>query len=74
MNPNWIPAIAAVIGLIANGFVFFANKRAEARITSIELRVVAEVQEIKMWVEERFVSEKICAARMLAAVKEARGS
>jgi len=61
MNAEWVPAIIAGVGIIANAVWTAVNWQ-------MRQAVARQVADLKVWLEKEYVPERICKLRMDAGM------
>ena len=60
MNPAWLPAISAVLGLLLNGGWALFNAGQRASIRESRASMVAEIAALKEWIAKEYVPRELC--------------
>ncbi|MGD0013113.1 MAG: hypothetical protein ABSD56_01620 [Bryobacteraceae bacterium] len=63
MNFDWIAAAMAGAGFAANLLWTLHNHVVSKGMVEIENKVLAHIDEIKAWADEKFVEERVCLLR-----------
>jgi hypothetical protein len=66
MNPAWIPAICAVVGLLGNAGWGLYNLGQKTAIERERAATATEIAGFKEWIAHEYVCERMCAVRMEA--------
>lgn len=63
MNFDWITASLAGAGFAANLLWTLHNHTVSKGMVEIEVKLLAQIDNLKAWADEKFVEERVCLLR-----------